>query len=365
MFTIFEGKGSVTSRGFQNFVRFDTYRRYFYVNVLRMMDYYRKNPFAVRGDHIFVRLLQSISIPYTTPVEKYYEAVQDIAYELGGHMKITNPFFDGTHTDKPFILGGKNIEYPFLMHGRGAVDFVAFERDWKKIKAVRFVRHAKTDLSLEIPNGDTSCHEEGMVVYQIDLPALALQHRMFKLEQFNKPSGSRLGTHHFVHMYVLSGMIESMIDVAFFNRMHAKLKTEFTGSSEWRYVIGLPDQYRFIDQYIEDVVEQVDGNRYSYQELLNYIKVITPGKALIDVVKMPDVVTTRQINWLLYCAQLPMVNFLMELDYRHDATINNTDNNALKRDLRFARNDNLFRRNLPSKLYEKIAEELDRVKVVY
>lgn len=365
MFTIFEGKGSVTSRGFQNFVRFDTYRRYFYVNVLRMMDYYRKNPFAVRGDHIFVRLLQSISIPYTTPVEKYYEGVKEIAYELGGHMKITNPLFDGTHTSKPYILGGKNIEYPFLMHGHQSPDYAAFERDWKKIKAVRFVRHPRTDLSLEIPNGDTSCHEEGMVVYHIDLPMLALQHRMFKLEQFKKPSGSRLGTHHFVHMYVLSGMIESMIDVAFFNRMHAKLKSEFAGTSEWRYVIGLPDQYRFLDQYIEDVVAQIDGNRYSYQELLHYVKVITPGKALIDIARMPDAVSTRQIIWLLYCAQLPLVNFLMETDYRHDAAINNTDNNSLRRDLRFARNDNLFRRNLPPALYQDIAAEIDHARVVY
>lgn len=365
MFTIFEERGRVVSRGFQNFVTFDTYRRFFYVNVVRMIDYYRKNPFAVRGDHLFVRLLQSIPIPYTTPVENYYEGVREMAYELGGHMNITNPFFHGKHSDKPYLLGGKNIEYPFLLHSEIPKDLQSLEKNWKSIKAVRFIRHPKTDLTLEPPNGDTSCHEEGLVVYQIDLPLLALQHRCFKLEQFKKPSGSRLGTHHFVHMYVVSGLIESMIDVAFFNRLNAMVGKNTTQRSEWRYVIGLPDQYRFLDKYLEEVVEQVCGNSYTYQELLHGIKLISPGKTLFDVVRMPDTVTTRQINWLLYTAQLPMVNMLMELDQQSNSTINNHSNNAIKKDLRFAKSDNLFRRNLTPKLFEQISEELDKVQVIY
>lgn len=356
MFKLFENLGTV-SRGFPNFVRFGQYRQTLAGNVDRMAAYCRNNAFIADGDHILIRLLQSIPISYDLPVQKYYDLVKAYDYELCASVKITSPIIHGVESEKPFMLGGKNTEYPFSLHGEYSNKVQQLERDWKNIKAVTFMRHARDDLSISIPDGKVS-GKEGLVVYRIDLPLLALQHRCFKLEQQRKPNGQRLSTQNFVYMYALSGAIDSLVAVATFNRLRAVQQAVTADPSKNRYVIALPDANRFVDQYIEEVGAFVAGRKFNYAELINNVKL--HNGSIRDTFNLPDnTISTRQSNWLLYMAQLPVVDWLVSLDQLHEGDLNRAYNNWTRRDLSLALNDNIFRRGMSLYAQETVSKEVN------
>lgn len=355
MFTFLEDPTRIT-RGFHQFPKFDSYRRDFLQNINRTVSYFKRNDFAVRSDHVLVRLLQTLPSKYMGDVNLYYQEIHDVAYETCGHLRITNPYYVGDATEKAWLFGGDFTEFPIALHDTKGINVREACLKWQDLAPLRFVRHPRTDLGLLSPMGNVKSDEPGIVVYQIDVPMMALQHYMWRLEQESKPKGERETTAQFVSKYVLSNSIRSMVDVAFFNRLAAKFIEDDVENSQWRYPLALPNNLRMLDLYLEDVCTQLRGNSYRFSELLFGLKTLS-GAELYSLCEFPKTVFTRQCNWLTYMAQAPYVNFLLNTDRESTKTQNLSDLNEIRRDIRYAFNDNLFKSKLPNYLLKSVVTE--------
>lgn len=356
MFTFLEDLPRV-SRGFFLFQKYDSYRRQFSASVEQQRLYWQRNHFTVPSDHLLVRILRTLPISYTLDVKTYYSLACDIAYDVTRPFGVTSIDAVGTSTSKSWLFGKDFVEFPICLFEREPKNLEALAARWKDLVSVKFLRHPRTDLSLGLPNGTAPSGEPGLVVYQIDLPILALQYRQFILEQLNKPKGTRETTMQFVSRYVLANAIPSMVDVAFFNRLNALLSQEQTAISEWRYASAIPNNLRWLDEYLGDIVRQLKGNSYSFAELLYGIRTIT-GDCLYDLCKYPESIRTRQASWLTYLAQMPFVNFLVKAAAESNRRPNLAEINSILRDFKYAGNDQIWQSKVPSNVLLTVSKEI-------
>ena len=359
MFSFLENLSRV-SRGFHQFPRFDSYRRMFASNIERQRKYWQDHNFSVPSQHLIVRLLGSIPIRFTQSVNSYYDDMCLIASDVSGTLRITNEAYAGRATETPWLFGDGCVEVPFCTYGREPVDAAALARDWKRLAPLRFIRHPGTNLDLNSPMGKGVAKEPGLVVYEIDFPLLALQYREFLFEQSRKQSGSRETVAQFISKYVLANSIESMANVSFFNRLAAALNEEDLTRAEWRYVQALPNQLEWVDAYIQDVVKMLRGRSYTFAELLTGLKTATDG-CLYDLCELDGLYPTRQLKWATFLAQLPYVAFLCRVAQESDRTPHTGALNEILRDLRYAKNDNLWASKVPSQIQLETTKELDEL----
>jgi len=355
MFTFLENLSKV-SRGFHQFPKFDVYRRSMATNIEHAVRYYRDHDFAVRSDHLLVKLLSLLPTRYIHDVNLYVQDAYDYAYDIAARVKITNPSFVGESTTKPWLFGGDYLEFPLAIHETTLLDPKGFNVSWRTQAPLRFIRHPRTDLGLQVPNGRTGEQGSGVVIYLIDIPLLATMFWWWRKEQSDKPADYRETVTQFIAKYVLSNSIPSLVNVSFFNRLSLTMIGDDVADSQWRYPFALPNNLRWVDEYLKQVVDQLTGNSYTFTELLRGLTAFNQTP-LYDLCTLPDAPKTRQYAWLTYMAQAPYVLFLLRCDRESDKSPNLPAINEIRRDLRYAFNDNLFRAKLPNNLLRSQIDE--------
>ena len=360
MFTFLDDLAQ-TSRGFHQFARFANYKKQLYRNVEQQRQYWQRYHFSVPSDHLICKLLTTLPISFSRDVKSYYDAACDIAIDLTGTMRITNEAYAGRATERPWLFGKGFTEFPFVVFERVTEDIEALAKRWKDFEIIRFIRHPRTDLGIDLPNGKISSQESGIVIYQIDFPLLALAYRQFILEQAGRPQGSRETTQHFVSKYVLANALKSMVDVSFVNRLVAKFSNLLPDESKWRYAEAMPNHYEWVDNYIDDIIKQLRGNSYTFNELLNGITAIS-GTSLYELCALPDAYPSRQLIWLTYLAQIPYVEFLCLADAESDRGANNKYLNSIIRDLNYGSTDELWQSKLSAGLLREAESEVALIK---
>lgn len=355
MFTFLENLSSV-SRGFHQFPKFDVYRRSFAQNIEHAVRYYRDHDFAVRSDHLLVRLLSLLPTRYIEDVNLYVQDAYDYAYDVAARVKVTNPSFVGEATVHPWLFGGNYLEFPLAVHDLSLVDPKKYAVSWREQAPLQFIRHPRTDLGLQVPNGRTGEDGSGVVVYRLDIPLLATMLWYWRKEQSGRPKDTRETITQFIAKYVLSNSIPSLVNVSYFNRLFQTLIGDDIADSQWRYPFALPNNLRWVDEYQKQVVTQLTGNSYTFTELLRGLTTFN-GTPLYDLCALPDAPKTRQYAWLTYMAQAPYVVFLMRCDSESPRSPNLPAINEIRRDLRYAFNDNLFRAKLPNNILREQIDE--------
>lgn len=359
MFTFLEELPRV-SRGFNHFPKYESYRAGFQRNINTAVKYYREHDFAVRSDHILIRLLMTLPTRYWEDVELYYSEIHDLAYETAGKLKITCPIYAGQATERSWLFGNGFAEFPVALHSAKELNVKEACAKWQQLETVRFIRHPRTGLDLKAPMELNDSDEYGVVVYQINIPALALQYRMWSAEQYEKPRGERETLAHFVAKYPIANSIPSMVNVSFFNRLAAKLNDDDLANSQWRYPMALSNNLKWLDAYLDDVVQDLRSNSYTFNELLYGLRTLN-GHCLYDLCKLPTTITTRQCSWLSYMAQSSYVLFLLQQEQLTKRNANTSHLNEIHRDIRYAFNDNLFKARLPSNLVREITTEFKTI----
>lgn len=340
MFKIFN-KLQTTVRGTVQFPRYNVYREGQRRNVDRVCRYYSDHTFAVPNSHLLVRLIDAIPIPLGLPVEKYVAYVDDLAYELASSLRITNPYQVGRATATPWFYGGACTEYPLALNAPMGLEARRIAPQFLRNPAwapVRVLRHPRNDYAvLPLDGRDTGA--QGIVVYQIDIPLLALGWREFALEQAKRPAGEREGSTHFVARYVLPRMLYSHVDVSFFNRVYSELvQPGNVGGNLAQGVVAVTDQVRRLDELIAEVNQHLDGRKMSFAEISATIPAICETN-ILDILRFPDVPLTRQVRWLLFLAQFPMANLLQEYNRRQGGNYNRSEYNQMLRDVAMSIND--------------------------
>lgn len=359
MYNLFNLMSTANSGGHKfpdwHFVR-DGLRR----NLGTVIRFYRKNPMAVQSSHFLVKLLQTITIPQSMNLERYYDNVDGLALHVSMALKMTSSISRGQMFDGIFYGQGSP---EILIAHTDSFDINEANRNWQNVCAVRVLRHAKSDLALNLPNGYRSGSESGMAVIAINIPMLAIQYRAFRLNEMQIAEGdneSQRSITQFIHMYVLPNMLFSHLDIAVFNRLDNMRKGAPLGESNIHHSFYLPDFSDKADKALVNIVGHLQSSGKDFTGVLKTTPLVTKEN-LFELFALPDVAPTMQVLWALVIARLPAVAFLFQLLKNGPGVTDRHQVNRVLREVNKWRTNNLMKTMLPLEYYYEVVDEIEEI----
>lgn len=319
-------------------------------NLSTVIRYYRRNPTAVKAQHFLVRLLQSITVPQSMPADRYYSNVDASALNISMSLKMTSAIFKGEVFDGVFY-GKGNPE--ILIASDEAFDPLEADKNWRNLCPVKVLQHFRSDLDLNLLDGENNSNESGVAVISINIAMLALQYRAFRLEQIRLTEGTSVPQQtpqQFIRMYVIPNMLFSHLDVALFNRLCKVGNGVETGSTKNTLSFFLPDFGMRVDLIMEQMIQTLKDKDREFAAILQNIPAVTK-ETMLKVFELPEIAKTRQVSWALFMAQLPVAYFLFQQSSQFNHLNNRREVNEIRRALLAFKSDNTLKSALPSSIY--------------
>jgi len=326
-------------------------------NLGRVVQFYRRNPMAVQSDHFLVRLLQSVTVPSSMPLDRYYANVDALSLNLSMALKMTSSIYKGSVF--PGVFYGPNSQ-EILVVNDVAFDPYLAHKNWKNLSAVKVLSHPYSDLNLNIPNGTKKSNERGMAVISIDITLLAVQYRAFKMneDEMVGPGGDRHSIMQFIHMYVLPNMLFSHLDYVLLNRMYNLETYQPNAIGSNKHSFYLTDFSAKLDEIQQITISNLTKAKRNFLGTLRTIPAITKSN-MEEVLELPDVAPTRQVTWALVCSRIEATKLLIELADGQFTTKNASETNMMLREFLRYKTDGTLRDALPAYLYYDVQYDID------
>ena len=136
-------------------------------NLAQVISYFQNRSLAIKGNHLLVRLINTPSLNYEQPVERFYEIVDVLYPRLATSFRLTSPVFMGEIHDGIFYGPGTQ---EVILGISESFDVLEASEHWMHQTPVRIVSHDKTDLDMHVPNGIAYSQEKGLAVIAINIP---------------------------------------------------------------------------------------------------------------------------------------------------------------------------------------------------
>lgn len=327
-------------------------------NLQRTIRYYRRNPTAVESDHLLVRTLQSITVPQSLELDRYYWNVDSMAMNHSMALGMTSSISAGHVFDGVFF--GKGSREIVIAHDTG-FDFNNIAANWENATPVKVLRHASTDLGIPIPDGSVST--PGFAVILINIPMLAVQYREFRRrEQLITAisEDSQRTLMHFIRMYVLPNMLFSILDTTLFNRIH-NLSRGIENDKQGRWhSFHLNDYTSKVDDVHQTILSNLSNVTRNFTGISRNVPLVTK-KDLDELMTFPDMVPTNQVIWGLVIGSLPPIDFIARVSGDTMRAKNQNVINQIRRALQSYRSNNLFRTRLGTSDNTIIQQEINEI----
>jgi hypothetical protein len=314
---------------------------------------------AVRGNHILVKLIQSMDVPLSHNLERYYANVDAVSLNRSMALKMTSSVYKGKLWDGDFY--GPGHDEVLLVHTE-VFDFERADNDWKNVTPVRVLRHPRSDLYLNLPNGHLTGTETGIVVIAINLSMLMVQYRAFRLEQDRLTGGmdSEQSTMMFVHMYVLPNMLFSHLDQALFNRMRRLQAGDAVGQPTRRHPFALMDYAPKVDKCYREVLENLQRQGKNFVGVLQSVPAASRGN-MEEAMHVPDMAPTRQAMWALAISRLPMLDFVLTMAKDTPQTLNQAEVDLINRTFLGWQQERLFEGVMDPLVQQDVIDECSAI----
>jgi len=327
-------------------------------DLVRIADYYHTAVTHVKNEHPLVRLLNGLTVSMKRDWEDYVYAIKQDGYHQAGMVRLTTPLNRGAVCSPGYFYGGRSTEIVFV-HDED-FDLKATINDWRNARPIRVLRHPFSDVSMARCDGRyVPSSKPGIAVIAINLPMLAVQYRCWVEKELVLFQDVGRGTRHFVSMYPITNMIYSHLDVAIFNRLSAMM----IGDDLDRYVRSHPiytsDNSELVDQSLRRAVGELGRSSMAFDQLIDNIP-LASGESLRDIAVLPNVIETRQVEWALITAAIPMVRFLLRFNATTASDRNRLYINRLVVWLREIRNDRDLENIMPITVFRDVDDMIHR-----
>jgi hypothetical protein len=329
-------------------------------NLKKVVEFYKSHSMAVESDHFLIRLLQSIAVAKNIELHRYYDVVDSLSLNLGMALKMTSSISKGHVFRGVFYAGCTEV----LIAENADFDAEAVNRDWRNVQAVKVLRHPRSDLMLNLPDGKKTGTETGIVVISINIPMLAVQYRAFRLreDEYTRETGEPGRTiQQFIHMYVLPNMLYSHLDYVVFNRIYNLERGAVMGEGK-HHPFYITDFSSKLNAVHETILANLQAVGQDFTGILRSIPAVTK-ESLNDVMAFPDVAPTMQVIWALALSRFPAVNLMVDLakgGNQGGANIRNQQQlNLLMQAIRQYRTGSYFSNVLSADDLKAVDEEID------
>jgi hypothetical protein len=332
-------------------------------NLDTVVNFYNEAPMVVKGDHFLVRLLHSIPVSTKLDTLRYYENVSDIAMTLSNAMKFTSPISQGKVRSDYLLNNGSN---EIIIGTDESFDVRDADKNWKKLRPLEFLRHPRSDLGFNLPDGIKSGGEAGFVVAKVNIPMLALQYRNWLMEEDAialETGRARLTTAHFVHQYVLPNSMFSYMDLVVLNRFHNLVIGKPLGVSTRRLPCALVSMNAEVLTAPFAIIKELMTKNMNLQALMRNIPLLT-AKNMYEIIGLPEVVMTQQVTWAFAIARFPMLDLLFNITSKGQGNAYQMEVNELLKFIKSLRVNNRLSAVLTGDAYYDAKTEMEDLEIL-
>lgn len=322
----------------------------------KVRDYYKLNPKSLNASHLLVRLLQNLNVPLSMDKDRYNDKVRDIALNLGMSLKMTSALSKG-QLFRPGIFMGNNIS-EILIANVDPYGLEEIETNWADLIPIRILYHPKTDLSFNIPDGRTYTDESGIAVISINIPMLASQYRMWRKFRDTSNEESKRTPMQFLMEVPLPNMLYSQIDIAVVNRIIWKYFDLDIPNFRNTHPFHITNWTAELDSVILKFNRMQEIRKWDFDTLISDFPTIAVDD-YHEILKLPDLAFTQQLQWAVVMARLPLLVYLLKLNSDTQNERNIAQLNRLRRFMRQIDMSKILKNALPFKEYEDIMILID------
>lgn len=328
-------------------------------NLGQVIRYYRHTPGAVKSSHPLVKLVQSVDVPLSLTLERYHANVDAMALNLSMAMKMTSSIYRGKIWNGEFYGVGHD---EILVAHTEYFDLALAHRDWRNATPLRVLRHARSDLEMNLPDGHFTGSETGMAVIAINLPMLMVQYRAFREEEKRRAAGvDEKSVTMFVHRFVLPNMLFSQLDQTLLNRIRCLQARVPAGWSTRKHPFALTDYSTRLDHCYEEILVGLSKQGKNFIGILQGVPAAV-RQNLEEAMYLPAMAPTRQVMWALAIARLPMLDFVVSAAGEHPGARNQAEINLLNRTFLGWQQERLFDGVMDALTHQAVIDELDAIR---
>jgi hypothetical protein len=338
-------------------------RRQLRKNLITVLRHLRGASYAVRSNHILVKLLTGIAVDPNLPLFEYHRLVSNRLEGITRANGLTSAGKRGQVTDDDRFYG-KNV-FEALLSVSTDFDLLDLDTHWKSLQSVKVLRHPFNHLSISALDGSQSSKTPTWAVIQIDVVMMAIQYRQWYLAQKRAGEPFIRTVMQFVHEYPLGNALISQLEISLFNRLKTHLQTTplEEGYNAWPfYLTDLSDK---TDKYLIDRIAHLQQRPMTYDDMLQQIKLVDDHRDLYVVSRAPKIAITRQNAWAVNLAVLPILEFMVQCDYAAGSARNYHEAANIKRKYRELIQDRDFGSALGEDSAEGVLDHIDRAIIAY
>jgi hypothetical protein len=287
-------------------------RRQYGILINDVQNYYRNAPKYVASNNLFALLIQQFEINMNMSDPEWVMHIERYSRGAIPNMGITSPINKGKIFTKGITLGPQAEEVAVASFEKFRTEGIG--KVWRDLRPVRYLYHTRTDMMLPIMNNTTPGRAFGVI--SINIPMLMVQYRYWHRWQLARGVIQAENVYRFVGSILLPSLIESFLDIAFFNRLDRAsqgIPNPVFPSPHPFYITDLSTRLKKIEDSI------------NFEALLKGIEIeglaaITPMLVkpnLFDVLKLPREPITLQNQWTMTMARLPYVRYLVRMVMRN------------------------------------------------
>lgn len=299
--------------------------------ILRLKWFYRRAVHTVPNEHIIVQILRHAGVAYAGDDVLYYNSVRAGVNKIASALKINtdvhamgpqprNSFY---HSDISEFIMGDAPEYP-----RG----LDFSKHWMSATPITIRYHPYSDLSMNIPDGESPKIGKGYAIISVNIPLLMLQFTHWKkwtVGRYETPPSIQ----QFVMQYPVLNALTSHLECVWLNRMMHMADVAPNSEDRRRYGVTLPN---FASQYDDDqrrMLDILERGQRSAVEVAQTIPMIFSRNVWDWVVPFNDTYT-RQNGIYHFMAMYPYLGMCARISFAAGSKENNVLATTLQKMLR-------------------------------
>lgn len=347
-------------QGLQDFPAWEILRRGLSLNLSNVVNYYHRFPGRVDGSHFLVKLISSMNVSKTISLDRFYATANSRALNLSKSLMMTSSISTGKVFDGVFY--GEGVKEILIAHDE-YFDFFEAAENWRSLQPIKVLSHPKSDLMINIPNGKSYSLEEGIAVIAINVPMLVLQYREYQRYEDSialAKGESPRGLTHYIYSYALTNMLYSHLDIAVFNRLYNLLVGAPLGESDRKHSFYIQDYSDKVTDLQLLQLRTLERNPRKLDAMMKMVPLVTESN-LSELVKLPDMVPTRQVVWALVLGRLQTLSFLYNASVDEARVRNGSEVNRISRMFELFSIESILERVLPVDLFLDCKRQVDRI----
>lgn len=318
------------------------------INLNSTKEYYRNGSYAVPSNHELIKLLFGLGVSVDTELSHFYKIVDAKALTVAQQLGFTTSMSRGRIFNNVFFKGDSR---EVIIVTDELFDPVAVTQNWKDVRPIKVLRHGFDQIDCFPLTGQVE--SRGISVFAINLPMLAVQYRAYREWQktYQEVQAGRASIYHFCYSYPINNAIYEAMDHAVFNRMVRIRQGLPTSDNAYQHPYHVTNFTMRCDRLLSMINDSLNSKERDIGNIAMTIPMIDTHN-LMQLMKLPDIMETRQINWAMFLARIDVLLFFLSFG-QAVKNQNQAEVSRIKYELRRYLNDGAIQSAVPAELYQK------------